>query len=441
MPLGQVDEVVSRGDGDAFEPRFTTHGFRYVRVEGHPAPLEPDDITAVVVHSDLRRLGWFGCSDNRVNRLHEAVVWSLRSNICDVPTDCPQRERAAWTGDWQVFAPTAAYLYDVLAFTRKWLADLSLDQRADGCVPNMSPCPPAEGFDGPLGGLTGSAGWGDVVVSAPWDLYQAYGDVSLLDETWSAMTAWVRFAVAAAAGGRHPARAAARPEPAAHERYLWDTGFHWGEWMEPGAVVTDFPAFARADKSETATAYLYRSAATVARVAAVLGRPEEEYQVIAAGALDAWRREFIRPDGTLAAANQASHVRALAFGLVPAELRPGRRRAARGAGRPGGLSPHDRLLVDGAPAARAGRHRAPRHRVRAAIPGHVTVLARDDGPGGDDHVGGVGRRRLRRRPARIAQSLQQGRGGGLLVPLRRGAAPDRARIPDLRGAPAAGRWH
>ena len=145
LPLGQVDEVVSRGDGDVFEPRFTTHGFRYVRVEGYPAALKPDDVTAVVVHSDLRRLGWFGCSDDRVNRLHEAVVWSLRSNMCDIPTDCPQRERAAWTGDWQVFAPTAAYLYDVLAFTRKWLADLSLDQRADGCVPNMSEPPHGAG--------------------------------------------------------------------------------------------------------------------------------------------------------------------------------------------------------------------------------------------------------------------------------------------------------
>jgi alpha-L-rhamnosidase len=140
-----------------FEPRFTTHGFRYVRVEGHPWPLGAGDVTGVVVHSDLRRLGWFSCSDDRVNRLHEAVVWSLRSNICDIPTDCPQRERAGWTGDWQVFAPTAAYLYDVLAFTRKWLGDVVLDQRADGCVANMSPCPPAEGFGGPLGGLHGSA--------------------------------------------------------------------------------------------------------------------------------------------------------------------------------------------------------------------------------------------------------------------------------------------
>ena len=328
LPLGQVDEVASAGGGDVFEPRFTTHGFRYVRVEGHPGPLEPGDISGVVVHSDLRRLGWFGCSDDRINRLHEAVVWSLRSNVCDIPTDCPQRERAGWTGDWQIFAPTAAYLYDVLAFTRKWLGDVSLDQRADGCVANMSPCPPAEGFDGPLGALNGSAGWGDVVVSAPWDLYEAYGDTSLLHEAWGSMTAWVRFAAAAAAGGRHPARAAARPDPdpqTAHERYLWDTGFHWGEWLEPGSVITDFPAFVRADKSETATAYLYRSAATVARVARVLGRPEDQwrpYHVIAEGALDAWRREFVRPDGTLAVATQASHVRALAFGLVPEELRP-----------------------------------------------------------------------------------------------------------------------
>jgi alpha-L-rhamnosidase len=145
LPLGQVDEIVSAGDGDVFEPRFTTHGFRYVRIEGHPGPLGTGDITGVVVHSDLPRTGRFSCSDDRVNRLHEAVVWSLRSNMCDIPTDCPQRERAGWTGDWQIFAPTAAYLYDVLAFTRKWLADVALDQRADGCVANMSPCPPSEG--------------------------------------------------------------------------------------------------------------------------------------------------------------------------------------------------------------------------------------------------------------------------------------------------------
>jgi alpha-L-rhamnosidase len=81
----------------------------------------------------------------------------------------------------------------------------------------------------------------------------------------------------------------------------------------------------RADKSEVATAYLHRSAATLVRIAGVLGLPENAwvgYREIAAGALDAWQREFVREAGTLAVQTQASHVRALAFGLVPAELRP-----------------------------------------------------------------------------------------------------------------------
>jgi alpha-L-rhamnosidase len=325
LALGQVDEVVSAGvPGDVFEPRFTTHGFRYVRVEGHPGRLTPGDVTGVVVHSDLRRTGWFSCSDERINRLHEAVVWSLRSNVCAVPTDCPQRERAGWTGDWQVFARTAAYLCDVLAFTRSWLRDVALDQRDDGCVANMSPSPPVEGFDGPVGMLNGSAGWGDVVVSAPWDLHQAYGDLDLLRESWPTLTRWVDYAAGRAASGRHPSRAAARPEPAPYEKYLWDTGFHWGEWLEPDLDLSDFGAFVAADKSEVATAYLHRSARTAAQIGELVGADPASVarcRTLADGARTAWQQEFVSDDGSLVVQSQASHVRALAFGLVPDHLR------------------------------------------------------------------------------------------------------------------------
>jgi alpha-L-rhamnosidase len=127
LPAGMVDQVVSAGrDGDIFEPRHTTHGFRYVRIEGHPGELTAADVTGVVVHTDLRRTGWFSCSDERVNALHEAAVWSFRGNACDVPTDCPQRERAGWTGDWQLYVPTAAFLYDVAGFSAKWLRDVDV---------------------------------------------------------------------------------------------------------------------------------------------------------------------------------------------------------------------------------------------------------------------------------------------------------------------------
>ena len=169
----------------------------------------------VVVHSDLRRTGWFECDDERVNRLHEAAVWSLRDNICEIPTDCPHRERAGWTGDWQIFAPTAAFLYDVDAFSRKWLADVRLAQRDDGLIANHAPSTPAEGFAGPAAALHGSAGWGDAIVLVPWALYEAYGDPTPLAECWEAMERWVGYGARSAQEGRAAARVAARPDPAA----------------------------------------------------------------------------------------------------------------------------------------------------------------------------------------------------------------------------------
>ena len=114
-----------------FEPTFTFHGFRYVEVDGWPGELTPDALTAVVVSSKLQRIGEFECSNELLNQLHRNVVWGLRGNFLDLPTDCPQRdERLGWTGDIAVFAPTATYLFDVDDFLRDWLKDLAAEQQA-----------------------------------------------------------------------------------------------------------------------------------------------------------------------------------------------------------------------------------------------------------------------------------------------------------------------
>ncbi|MFB4300577.1 family 78 glycoside hydrolase catalytic domain [Actinomadura sp. NTSP31] len=323
LPAGQIDTVVSAGrPGEVFEPRHTTHGFRYVRVEGHPGPLTCDDATGIVVHTDLARTGWFSCDDERIDRLHQAAVWSLRGNACDVPTDCPQRERAAWTGDWQVFVPAAAFLYDVAGFTAKWLRDLAADQWTDGIVPNFVPDPAGEQGRraSPEGGLNGSAGWGDAAVIVPWEIWRAYGDLDLLREQYPSMRAWVDFAAAQARTRRHPDRAAARPDAAPHEEFLWDTGFHFGEWLEPGVAPDLDPA---RDRGDVATAYLHRSADLLARTAALLGHRDDQarYRRIADGARAAWRNEYLAADGTTTPDTQATLVRALAFGLIPDHLR------------------------------------------------------------------------------------------------------------------------
>lgn len=316
----QVDTVISSGvPGGVFEPRYTSHGFQYVRVQGLPFDLNPEDIAAAVVHTDLPRIGHLRTSDDRLNWIHDAAVWSFRGNALDVPTDCPTRERSGWTGDWQLFAETAAFLYDVREFNRKFLSDVRTLQEASGRVLNIAPKDKTsvEGFPG---NLNGSSGWGDVVAQAPMMMYREYGDIEQLEENFEAMTRWVQFAVQTAGSGRHPSREGKPKKP--HEDYLWDTGFHWGEWLEPDNPVDDFGAFLASDKAIVATAYLHRSALQVAEAAQMLGETDQiaVYREIASGALAAWRDEFLQSDGSISQPSQANYARALAFGLIPDQL-------------------------------------------------------------------------------------------------------------------------
>jgi alpha-L-rhamnosidase len=325
LPLGQVDRVVSDGSGTPFEPRHTTHGFQYVRVEGHAGPLGEDDVTGVVVHTDLRPTGWFACSDARLNQLHLAADWSFRTNACDIPTDCPQRERAGWTGDWQLFSPTAAFLYDVAGFSTKWLRDLAADQRKDGAVHNFAPEPtPPDAPNEIRDFLEGSSGWGDAAVLVPWETWRAYADRRLLEEQWPSMVAWVDYVIAAARDNRHGQRILRHEAAEPHERFLWDTGWHWGEWCEPDLLEDDhFQNFAERDFAIVATAFFAYTTRTLASIARLIGRDDDavRYDELSANVVDAWRTEFVDGDGTVRTTRQADVVRALAFDLVPDDTR------------------------------------------------------------------------------------------------------------------------
>ncbi|MBV9953532.1 MAG: family 78 glycoside hydrolase catalytic domain, partial [Acidimicrobiia bacterium] len=286
----QTDVVTSAGDGSVFEPRHSTKGFRYVRVEGHPGPLDRSALTSVVVHTDLRRIGTFECSDARLNRLHEAAVWSFRGNACEIPTDCPTRERSGWVGDWQLYIETAAFLYDVFDWSARWLRDLAADQLPDGRVTSIVPDPSPHA---PIWDAThGSSGWGDAAVHVPWEMHRATGRTDVLASQLPSMRRWVDFAAARAAGRRHRSRVERSADARPHEQYLWDSGWHFGEWLEPGTEIGDaLGGLATADHGPVATAYLYRSAAELAAIGELLGDDETaaRYGELAGHVLDAWR--------------------------------------------------------------------------------------------------------------------------------------------------------
>jgi len=302
-----TDTLVLSGGDDLFEPTKTFHGFRYAEITGWPrqtaGELTPDSIEAVVVHSDLHRTGHFECSDDMLNQLHRNAVWGLRGNFLDVPTDCPQRdERLGWTGDLAVFAPSAAFLYDVRGFLRDWLVDLAIEQRAqDGLVPFVVPDVlkyvehPKE-FPAP----DSTAIWSDAAVWVPWALWQAYGERSVLEDQYDSMAAHVR-----------------RVESKLSPTGLWDTGFQFGDWLDPQAHP-DRPFEAKADNGVVATACVYRSALMVAEAAALTGRTDDaaEFTRLAERTRQAFNRHYVQPDGTVTSDAPSVYALAVVFGLL-----------------------------------------------------------------------------------------------------------------------------
>jgi alpha-L-rhamnosidase len=298
-----TDRFILSGGDDVFEPTFTFHGFRYIEVDGWPGQLTRDAITAVVVSSELQRIGEFECSDGLLNQLHRNVVWGTRGNFLDVPTDCPQRdERLGWTGDIAVFAPTAAYLFDVEDFLRDWLVDLAAEQRAaNGMVPFVVPDvlkyierrahrPDSES----------TAIWSDAAVWVPWALWQAYGNVQVLSDQFDSMVAHIH-----------------RVESLLSPTGLWDTGFQFGDWLDPTAPP-DEPAAAKADKGVVATACLYRDARILTDIAELLGRSEEaaEFTALAERTRAAFNDHYVNDEGTIHSDAQTAYTLAIAFGLL-----------------------------------------------------------------------------------------------------------------------------
>ena len=307
-----------------------------------------------------------------------------------------------------------------------------------GAVTNIVPDPSP---DAPLWkDGHGASGWGDAAVHVPWELYRATGRTDVLADA-------VRLdAPLGRLRRRHaPLRAATRRgssatrEPLPHERYLWDTGWHFGEWLEPGTNMDDglrrpvrrrprprrhrlpLPVRGPAGAHRPRSWATPRSPSATARSPRTCSTPGASSSSTTHG--------HVQPQ------TQANLVRALAFGLVPDDLRDAGGDRPRRAHPRRGHPPRHRLPGHPVPAPGPGRHRPPRRRLRAAPPGHepswlhmtdvgATTMWEDwDGVRADGTA------------VALAQPLQQGRGHLLPAPLRRRPRTDRARLPARSGSP------
>jgi alpha-L-rhamnosidase len=280
------------GGEEIFEPHFTYHGFRYVKMEGFPGIPDLNTITGVVIHSDMQPAGSFSCSDSLIYQLQHNIQWSQKGNFFDVPTDCPQRdERFGWTGDARVFCSTAAFNFNVASFFTKWLGDLAADQSPNGSVPDVIP-------DVSMGG--GSSAWADAVVIVPWNLYLAYGDKRILENQYPSMKAWVEYM-----RGR------------AGNDYVWDGDTQFGDWQALVPSYVDNPDLIT-NKDLIATAYYCYTTGLLAKTATVLGKTgdAEVYLKLAQKIKLAFSLSFVDPSGRLTSDTQTAYLLAIAFDLL-----------------------------------------------------------------------------------------------------------------------------
>ena len=240
-------------------PTFTFHGFRFVQVEGWDesifgSQIVLEDLSAVVLHSSMKRTGFFECSDPRLNRLHENVIWSMRGNFLSIPTDCPQRdERLGWTGDMAVFGRIATFLYDTTAMLSSWMKDVAIEQSIDPLGRPPMVVPNVLEADTTPHPIDSCAIWGDVTVMTPWDMFLASGDTQVLKEAMGSMELWL---------GRGVQR-----DPITR---LWRSDTHqFGDWLDPKAPA-DAPDQGQTDAHLVADAYLIASTARLAQICGIL---------------------------------------------------------------------------------------------------------------------------------------------------------------------------
>lgn len=311
---------------EVFQPRFTYHGFRYVRVRGG-SNWRPEQFVALAISTDNPITGTFASSDVSLNQLQSNIYWSQRSNNITIPTDCPTREKAGWTGDVVVYGATALFNQDMIAFYKDWLKSIRAEQMDNGHI--LGTVPQIKNYVQQA--YAGSLGWGDVILTLPWQLYCLCGDKKVLEENYDAMGKWLS-AMVKAADELPNKNNQINPQSVLNENmtdrqldnqhYLINTGFHFGDWIIPSVVneqgFSDGPASAFLTMNYADTSLLAYISDLYAGISRLLGYGDNasKYESFSRRVREAFEEEYVTEDNRLGQEMQGNYILALKHNMV-----------------------------------------------------------------------------------------------------------------------------
>lgn len=276
---------------EEYTPSFMYTGFRYVEIYGYDGDITADSITAVSIHSDVLNGSHFSCSDPMLERLSEVARRSFLSNMVNIPTDCPERERRGWTADAYAVCEAECVNFDALTFYRQWLESMRDCQRGNGWIPVELPLNSDDCID---------VNWPAAAVLIPYELYTQYGDRTLIEEFYPMMCRWVALL-----------------ENICDEEYtLCDAFMSYKDWISEEPASSGFLAMA----------YFYRCADLLARTAVILKHAEDagRYEKLAQNIRDSIQNRYLHVNGDAVwydTGSQSANAHALYFGICPAEMR------------------------------------------------------------------------------------------------------------------------
>ena len=310
-PLQQIIYTCREGLNE-YITTFAVFGFQYAEIKTD-IELQPEDVTAIAVYSDIEQTGFFESSNALLNRFVDATIWSTKGNSLDIPTDCPTRERHGWTGDAQIFFETANYLFDYAAFSKKYLNDVYDWQKKDGRLPQIAPY---GGVDFYMWTMNGSVGWSDAGILIPYRFWKLYGDKQILMEYYDRMKRYAQFMMNRC--GKLGLMAKPLGIKGEAKKYAVNAGQSYGEWAEPKDVYPNDWKDMVAPHPEVSTAYTSYVLGCMAEIAEELDYTEDAalFRKYSEGSKKAYQAMAELSDYSLDTDRQARLVRPLAFDLL-----------------------------------------------------------------------------------------------------------------------------
>lgn len=269
----QTDKYIKRSDEEeTWQPRFVYHGFRYAQIEGFTYEPDLTAATSIFLHTAVKEIGQFTCSEEIINKIFKNARMSTYSNMFGMLTDCPHREKNAWTGDTNVSTEQMLFNYMSGPLWIKWLNDLKDSMKTKGNIPCMVP----------------TSGWGynwgngpdysSVLTWLPDSMYTYYSDKGMISKYYEYMRRNMSYML----------------NMMQNDVCVNDYGV--GDWCAPfegPAISVNMSSF-KAPIDLTDTACMYTMANILEKFARLVGTREEarEYAKIAKNIKAGFRKTF-----------------------------------------------------------------------------------------------------------------------------------------------------